>query len=112
MFRTPFTRSTAVALVALALPLGAQAASCDLKAVKPTNGLSAQAAPDGITVAWAGEPGTELRLQLAIAGGVPTIEELALRKGQGTWTPLLAKVTPEFTVVTGLRRISNQQLAP
>lgn len=99
-------------LTLAAAPAAAQTAVCDLSQVKAASGFSAQGAPQGVTLTWNGEPGTEARLQLAIAGGVPTIGELALRKGQGAWTTVAANVTPEFTVVTGIRRISNQQLEP
>ena len=34
-------------------------------------------------VAWDGDAGQQLRLRLAIAAGVPTIRELAVRRGHG-----------------------------
>jgi hypothetical protein len=63
-------------------------------------------------VTWAGDPGQEGRLRLALEGGAPVIEDLSLRRGGGAWTSLAADVAPDFSVVTGLRRMSNQQLAP
>lgn len=90
----------------------AQAVSCDMVQYKAAPGLLAQDAPQGVLVTWAGESENEVRLQLAVTNGTPTIEELALRKGQGAWVSVVTKVTPEFSVTTGLRRISNQQLEP
>ena len=43
---------------------------------------------------------------------MPVIEELALKARGGSWIALLAHATPEFRVVSGLRRITNQQLDP
>ena len=45
------------------------------------------------------------------AGG-PIIRELAVRKKGGQWTTLAANVAPEFRVVSGMRRITQQQLRP
>ena len=44
--------------------------------------------------------------------GTPKIQELAIRRNGGTWATLAANVTPEFRVVSGRRRISEQQLGP
>ena len=40
------------------------------------------------------------------------MRELAIRRAEGVWTTLATNVTPEFRVTSGVRRISNQQLAP
>ena len=58
-----------------------------------------------------GQPGTAPAL--AISGGTPTIRELAVRTKGGRrgrrWPPTS---TPEFRVVTGLRRATEQQIQP
>ena len=102
----------AAAQPALAQTASAQTAPCDLSQYKAATGLTAQSAPQGVVVTWTGEPGVDLRLRLSVSNGVPTIDELALSHGQGDWTTVASKLTPEFTVVTGVRRISNQQLEP
>ena len=40
------------------------------------------------------------------------IRELAVRKNGGQWATLAKNVTPEFRVVSGMRRITQQQLRP
>src|SRR4029453_10570524 len=42
----------------------------------------------------------------------PTIQDLAVRRKGGTWATLASNVKPEFRVVSGRRRISEQQLGP
>ena len=53
-----------------------------------------------------------LRLRLTINAGTPTIRELAVRKKGGQWSTLATNVTPEFRVVSGLRRATQQQTEP
>ena len=106
-----FSAFLAAGALGAALPAAAQSTLCDMSQYKG-NSVGAQATAQDLTVTWTGEPGNDLRLRFTIANGIPTIEELALRRGQGAWTTLAHKLTPEFTVVTGVRRISNQQLDP
>ena len=49
---------------------------------------------------------------LGIDEGTPTIRELAIRRKGSAWTTLAANAQPEFRVVSGFRRMSNQQLQP
>jgi hypothetical protein len=86
--------------------------TCDVSAYKPAAGLSASAANNSLTVTWDGDRNQALRLRFGVVSGTPTIEELAVRKGAGQWATLATDVTPDFRVVTGLRRMSNQQIAP
>src|SRR4029077_9760061 len=79
---------------------------------KAASDLNASVANNTLTVAWSGDRGQELRIRFGINGGTPTIEELAVRKRGGAWSVLAAKVTPDFRVISGLRRMSNQQMAP
>jgi len=66
---------------------------------------------------WQGEHGMELRAAFAIRDGQPLIRELAIQKPGATqseksWTVLARDLTPEFEVVSGKRRVSQQQLNP
>src|SRR5450631_1070492 len=61
---------------------------------------------------WQGERGAELRATFAIRDGQPVIRELAIQKAGGNWTVLARDLTPEFEVVSGKRRVSQQQLNP
>src|SRR5262249_14364051 len=69
-------------------------------------------AGDVLTVTWEGDRNQEVRLRLAIHGGTPVIQEIAVRRKSGTWATLAANATPDFRVVSGLRRMTNQQLDP
>src|SRR5262245_38502210 len=86
--------------------------TCDLAQYKAAPDLNASVANNALTIAWAGDRSQELHMRFAVAGGTPTIEELAVRKRGGTWNVLATNVTPDFRVVSGLRRMSNQQMAP
>src|SRR5215217_2098134 len=90
---------TLAASTAFADPL-----TCDLAAYKAMPGLTAAVADDTLSLVWDGDNSQELRLRFTLSGGTPTIKELALRKKGGQWATLATNVTPEFRVVTGLRR--------
>lgn len=86
--------------------------TCNLAAYKVTAGLTAAVSDNILAVTWAGDKDTELRMRFAIDGGTPTIRELAVRRKGGQWSTLVTNVTPEFNVVSGMRRITQQQLRP
>ena len=104
----------AIALVVLGFTTGAWAdpLTCDLTGYKAAAELTANLTNNALTVAWIGDRGQELRMRFAVVAGTPTIEELAVRKRGGAWSTLAANVTPDFRVISGLRRMSNQQMAP
>ena len=95
------------AFVARADPL-----NCNLAGYKATPGLAAVVADNSLVVTWAGDNDAELRLRFGIEGGTPTIQELAFRPKGGAWRELAKNIRPEFHVVSGLRRITQQQLRP
>jgi hypothetical protein len=79
---------------------------------KPMQGLTADAAQKTLTVTWDGEKNEEIRLRLGVVNGAPTIDEIALRRKGGAWAILATHLTPEFDVVSGVRRMTDQQLLP
>ena len=85
---------------------------CDLNAYEAQPGLTATVAEDVLIVTWDGDEGNEVRLQLAIDEGTPTIRELAIRPDGGAWRVLATDATPEFRVVSGVRRVTQQQTEP
>lgn len=96
-------------LVSGAVP--AYAASCDLTDFASTEGLSAKATADGIDVEWEGDDHQKLRLVLSVDNtGKPKIDSLSL--WNGGWVQAVENAEPEFSVTTGLRRMSNQQIQP
>jgi hypothetical protein len=114
MSRASATRAAVLilSLSAFAAPAAAQSAACNMSAYKPADGLAAESDANGLRITWAADAGHSGRLSIALQNGAPVIQDLSLRRGDGAWTPIVANVTPDYAVVTGLRRISNQQLAP
>ena len=86
--------------------------TCSLSAYKAQPGLSASVADNVLTLTWDGDRDQELRLRLTVVSGAPTIHELSVRKRGGSWGVLAANAAPDFRVVSGLRRMSNQQMSP
>ncbi len=107
--RTSFT--ILISLVLLATPSHADVLHANLSEYKAAPGLTVSVAGDALIATWEGD-GLEGRLTLAIQGGAPVIRELAARRKGGAWIELAANAAPEFRVVSGLRRMTNQQLDP
>lgn len=98
-----------VRLSAQAAPVGA----CDVGAYTPQMGLTAERSPGGAVVTWTGDHGDTLRARLTVAGQQPILKELAVKvAGKSAWAVVATDARPEFTVVSGLRRMTNQQLDP
>ena len=100
-----------ISLVLLAAPSNADGLHANLSEYKAAPGLTASVAGEALIATWEGD-GLEGRLTLAIQGGAPVIRELAARRKGGAWIELAANAAPEFRVVSGLRRMTNQQLDP
>src|SRR5437867_3229297 len=105
---------TRILLCFLASALAAAAAppQCDLSAYKETAGLKAEMSGDALRVTWQGARGQELRVSFAVDNAAPIIREMAVRASSGQWAVLGRNLSPEFFVIAGRRRISEQQLAP
>jgi hypothetical protein len=89
----------------------AAAPDCDLSEYQPQPGITATMRNGALEIVWQGAGGAELRADFDVAGRQPLIRELAARKG-GNWIVLGTGLKPEFQVTTGVRHISEQQLAP
>jgi len=103
---------TALALVCVARASFADGLTCNLAEYKAAPGLIAAVADDTLTVTWDGDRDREVRIRFTINGGTPTIKELAVRRRGAQWAVLGSNITPEFTVVSGMRRATDQQIAP
>ena len=99
------------ASLAIATAANAQL-NCDLAGYKPLNGLKAQMRAGLLEVTWQGERQEQLRAVFTIRDRQPVVQELAARKEGGTWMVLGTNLTPEFQVTSGVRRLSQQQIAP
>jgi hypothetical protein len=107
-----WTISTAVATVTSGATLRADALNCDLAQYKASTGPTASVAQDVLTVSWRGQNGSEMRARYAIDNGQPVIRDLAVRRSGGQWASLGQNLTPEYRVVSGIRRMSKQQADP
>ncbi len=88
------------------------ALNCDLSGYEAKEGLTAVVDNENLTVTWQGDPGNEVRLRFGISKGNPVIREMAIRKTGSNWQTLATDVYPEFRVVSGLRRVTQQQTEP
>ena len=91
----------------------AQPLTCDLRNYKAQAGIHASVNGAIVELSWDGERGQQLRASFAIRDGSPLVSELAVRKNGGAaWIVLGHNLTPEYDVVSGKRRLSEQQMAP
>jgi hypothetical protein len=90
----------------------AQELNCDMAGYKPQEGLKAQVHAGVLELTWQGERQEQLRAAFAIRNGQPMVEELAARRNGGKWIVLGKSLTPEFEITSGVRRLSEQQMAP
>jgi hypothetical protein len=107
---TALLGSTSVEVIGA--PPRADAVTCDMAQYKSIPGLTAAMDQNVLTVVWNGQSGSEMRTRYAIEGGQPIVRELAVRKSGGPWVTLGQNLTPEYHVVSGIRRMSTQQADP
>ncbi len=99
----------AVSLVVYWAPAVYASSLCSLDAYKTQAGLTASNQGGALVVTWGGRGGQELRMRLGIHDGTPTIEDLSVRRVDGEWGSIGTNLTPEFRVVTGRRRLDQEQ---
>jgi hypothetical protein len=109
---TAFVLSSTSTSLSAAPAVAADAMSCNLSRYKATQGLTAAHEPGALLVSWTGQNGAELRARYAIESGQPIVRELAVRKPGGQWTTLGKDLTPEYHVVSGVRRMADDQANP
>ncbi len=103
------------ALLTAILCLGgayAQDMRCDLSAYKAQEGLRAEIRAGVLELNWQGERREQLRARFSIRDGQPLVNDLAARAASGNWIILGQNLSPEFQVTSGVRRLSQQQIAP
>src|SRR3989454_659410 len=105
------TLTAAVTGAAGTTPL-ADALTCDIAQYKASSGLTAAIDQNVLTVAWNGQNGSEMRTRYAIDGGQPIVRDLSVRKTGGQGVTLGQNLTPDYHVVSGIRRMSTQQAEP
>ncbi len=100
-----------IVLLQSSVALG-QGVTYDLHEYKPLDGLKAEVVAGALQLTWQGEGGQQLRAVFVVQNRPPLVRELAIRSGAGGWKVLARNLSPEFDVVSGRRRISEQQMAP
>ena len=83
---------------------------CNLSQYKAAQGLTAAVEQDLLVVTWAGQAGSEVRARYAIENGQPVVRDLAVRKQGAQWATLGQNLSPEYHVVSGLRRMSSDHV--
>src|ERR1700704_3167354 len=86
--------------------------TCNLSPYKAGQGLTAVVEQDMLVVSWTGQNGADLRARYAIDSDQPVVRDLAVKKAGGQWTTLGKNLTPEYHVVTGVRRMADDQANP
>ncbi len=92
--------------------LFADSLTCNLSQYKAALGLTAAMEKDTLVVSWSGQSGAELRARYGVDSGQPVIRDLSVMKAGGPWVTLGKNLTPEYQVVTGIRRMANDQAGP
>src|SRR5262245_47961383 len=101
----------AAVLAGAAARAGADPLNCSLSGYTQKPGLTAAVAENALTVTWNGDRQRRVRMRFTIERGTPTIEELAIQNS-GRWSTLATHAVADYRVVSGLRRMSNQQMVP
>lgn len=111
--RLPFCTGALLYLIStVAAAQTAMDLQCSLDGFTDSPALQARNTEDGLLIDWSGSEQQQLRLVLAVTAGAPVIRSLALSADGRDWSEVLQNASIEYHVVEGLRRISNQQLAP
>ena len=104
--------SLAAAVLGVAATASADPLTCSLTGYTAAPGLTAAVADNTLTLTWDGDKTQEVRMRLGVEQGAPMLRELAAHRKGSPWSVLAANVSPEFKVVAGFRRMSNQQMQP
>ena len=99
-------------LISVTAATQGDALNCSLADYMAQPGLTATVSGETLTLTWEGDPENEMRLRFVIDRGIPTIRELAIRRVNGPWRVLATDLRPEFRVVSGVRRVTQQQTEP
>lgn len=86
--------------------------NCDMSQFQPQDGLAAMIENETLILQWQGDPGNTLVLKLAIDEKTPVIRELSIQPAQGDRRSIIRNAVPEVRVVSGLRRVTQQQTEP
>ena len=81
---------------------------CSLGGYKAAPGMTATVDGNALVLDWDGDKNDELRMRLAINKGTPTIQDISVRHKGGSWATVASDMAPEFSVVSGYRRLDQE----
>jgi hypothetical protein len=90
----------------------AEALNCDTSGYRSQQGLTLSTDGNEIVASWTGDATSHLRLRMGVMGGAPIIRDLSIQGNNNAWVSVMHDAVPDFSVTTGLRRMSGQQLQP
>src|SRR5579862_8596982 len=83
------------AIVSSSPRVAAQTPSCTMTGYKAASGLTASMESGGVALVWAGDPGQQVRMRLAIENQSPAVREIAVQR-DGKWTTVVEHAAPDF----------------
>ena len=107
-----FISQIMAAFLLFILKVNATPIDFDLTKYKTQPGLEATVSNNMLEIIWNGEKNTQVKLQLTIENGVPTIKEMAIQEVGEKWQLIGSDLTPEYRIVSGIRRVTQQQTEP
>ncbi len=84
----------------------------DLQAYRFQAGLEAIQQDDQLTITWEGRENTRWKLVFSIVNRTPTIQSIAYLDDSNQWQFVTQNLTPVIRVVSGRRRVTQQQTKP
>ena len=101
-----------VFIVLSVLPVAAQGTNCDLGGYKPQEGLKAEVRGGALELQWQGNVKKSYARPLLCAPVSQSFRNWRRKNRGGKWIVLGQNLTPEFEFTSGVRRLSEQQMAP
>ncbi len=83
----------------------------NLESYQTQEGLEAKVIDEQLEISWLGENNLHLYLKFSVENGKPIIKELSYTHGEDKKI-LITNAQPEFRVVSGTRRVTQQQTRP
>ncbi len=86
--------------------------NCKMDEYLAQEGLTAEVDEDTLVVYWQGEDDVEWRTRFYLQSGAPIIRDISIRQQGDIWQVASRDLRPEFRVVSGIRRVTQQQTEP
>ena len=86
--------------------------NCNLDEYHNQKGLTAESTGEVLTINWDGDHGNTVRISFSLISNTPVIKEMAIMPEEGQWQVLATNMAPEYRIVSGIRRVTQQQTEP